>query len=379
MNQHPVPAFDSAQVNQRIICGDIHRCYRSRFGHTETLWLAKHVVFIDDHPIRNAPALGKQHLISNLNIFYAGTDPPHRSAGFHPDFMPQHRAFVGQPRQQLERHHNVAEIERRVSHFNLDVTVSQAGHFIGFHLQPRDLPGIVHRQPIRVRFADVADQGISVAQMHQPRRPKLTVSDGDFALADIVANQPGESVQICAGADVNQRESEFRCGTDLLVYASYQSPQRGVGWIAHINHRILGDNIHSAFEFRLKSQERIDQCLNQLNRFCASQLTGGIVRMIANETVNGQSPGQLRQQIFQESDCIVDRIDQICGTVAPLNQAGPLRGDVTRISDHQPKFGPFFLVFGFAQSGCRLQQRHAVETPNDCPSGTGRYRRIGFV
>ena len=289
------------------------------------------------------PALGEHHRVADA----AGTDrlpgAAHDAAGLQPDRAAQRRALERARRQQPQRHHHVAKVERRGGHLDLDVVRSQGCGLVALHRQAADLPRVVHGQAVGGILAG-RDPREPFPEADQPRHPEAVVPYRQLALPQVAAVEPGQGIQILARVQIHQAEVEPRSGAGIrghLLVDGAQRPPRGTGArIAHLDDGAPRHHGQAALRARLRHPVRY-QRLDEGDQTPRQVLAGGIVRIVAAQEVDRLHVGGVRP-VGQLGDAVVRQLRVRDGgrrTPGLLEPREPVVRQAARFADHPARGG----------------------------------------
>ena len=97
----------------------------------------------DRRAIGDTAAVDEDHLIAGLEPVHRHADAAHHAARLHADLAAERGTLIGQCGQQPQRHHDIAEVERRGGDVDLHMVRPERRRVVGLHTQAADLPRVV--------------------------------------------------------------------------------------------------------------------------------------------------------------------------------------------------------------------------------------------
>ena len=196
------PPAQPGQVDKGVIRGDVDRERRRGLLHAQSGGLGEDAVLADHRAIGDAPAVDEDHLVAGLQPLHRHAGAAHHAARFHADLPAERGTLIGQGRQQPQRHHDIAEVERCGRDVDLHVVRPQGRRVAGLHPQAADLSRVVQEQPIGRVFAG-GDTRVLIAIAHDARHPQPSLAHGQLAFAQVVAREPRQGIEIVGGAQIH--------------------------------------------------------------------------------------------------------------------------------------------------------------------------------
>ena len=221
------------EVNQRIVGGDVDRQHRGRLLDAQAGGLPKDEPVVDHRPVGDAPPVDEGHLVADPATAHARPDAANHARRLHADLAPERGALVGERRQEAQGNHDVAEVERRRPHLDLDVPGPRRGELAGLHREARDLARVVHGQPVRRALAP-REAPIALAHAHQPRGPQSPVAHRQLPFPQVAPGDAGQRIEVVEVAQVDEPEVDPRLLADLERHAAGRSPQHASARLLHV-------------------------------------------------------------------------------------------------------------------------------------------------
>ena len=292
VDQNALTAAQSGQVHERVVRGDVDRQRRCGLLHAQAFGPREHEVLVHQDAVGDAPALQEGHLVADPAMAHVRPDAAHHATGLHADLVTQRRALVGKCRQQPQRDHHVAEVERRRRHVDLHVVRTRRRELVRLHLQPGDLARVVEGEAVR-RLRAGGHPRVTLPDADQSRRPQAPLPNRQLAVAQVAAGQPGERLQIPDITQIDQAKIEHGFLTDFDGHAPDRPPQCAPARILHVVNGPARHHGQAAPTARVLDPVG-NQGLDEGNETRRHGFSRGIVRTRAAEEIDCLQLGRAR-------------------------------------------------------------------------------------
>ena len=302
-----------------------------------------------------------------------GADPAHDAARLHADLEPERRAFVGGRGQEPEGRHDVAEVERRRLHVDLDHARPERRRLVRLHLQSADLPRVVEAQAVGGIVARGDVRG-GVADALDAWRPHAPPAHRDLAIAQIAAGERAERLQIAGGAEIDETEVDSGVLAHLDRHAAHRAPQPAPARVVHLEGGPARHDGDAAPGMRMLGAVQHERP-HERDKGRHHPLAGGVARVAAAEEVDGLQVGHPRPvgdagRVAGEKGLEGERV-----RLGPVEQREPVGRQAVGLAQHPAGSGDRRGMRGRSRRPGRLEQRGVRTGANDGPAG-GRIDRV---